>query len=154
MYNVIGMWATENKHGFSLVELIVVMAIMGVMATSVAVINVSKNAERTRDVQRKSDLELMRSALEQYRYDNGAYVVSTSGGYASSVLTALPTGYLANIPADPKPTLYNYYYKSGTGGSSYTLCGRLEGITPTPNACGSSVACGTSGVCNYQITNP
>ncbi len=137
----------ETKSGFTLVELLVSMAVVAILASSLALVNVSKNLSRARDNRRQTDLELLRSALEQYRYDNGKYI---TGNLAS--LSALVPNYIGTIPADPKSG-YTYYYVSAAG-TSYQLCSRLEN-TAAATVCGaSSPSCGTGGNCNYQVVNP
>lgn len=113
----------NSKKGVTLMELLVVVALIGVMA-SIFVIIIDPNTymKRSRDTQRKGDLRTIQSALEIYRSDNGSYPDSLS------TLTS-GTVYLRNIPSDPKGTAIgynsgNYYYSSG--GVSYTLAACLE----------------------------
>jgi len=153
------MWSGRKIaiRGFSLVELLVVMSLIAILAGSLSILSINRNLGKGRDSKRQSDLEGLRSALEQYRYDNGKYITST-GGDAGSVLSVLPTGYLGALPSDPASGNYYYYLSPTTSPGSYQLCARLDGlsVTPTPNACGAGTLCGSgSGAyCNYQVTNP
>lgn len=101
-----------NKKGFTLVELLIVIAIIGVLA-SIVLVSMGSARAKARDAVRSSDLRQITSGMEMYYGDNNAY--PTLAG------TALPTSistYMAKVPADPKNT-GNYVYKwvdnTGTG---------------------------------------
>ncbi len=61
-----------RRDGFSLVELIVVMAVVGVLAVFVF-INISGQQARSRDTERTTDIDTLHSRLEEYYRDNGGY---------------------------------------------------------------------------------
>lgn len=145
-----------DQRGFTLIELLVVIAIIGIL-TSILLPNYISVRQRARDVQRKSDLRQIQTALEVYRADNGSYKTDTSTYRLNSTTcttsssftnTAGTVTYLQKIPCDPLGTsaLYNtgnyYYYSNGV---TYTLATCLEntndseGTTtaPTPNASGT-----------------
>jgi general secretion pathway protein G len=79
-------------HGFTLIELMVVMAIIIVLAT-VAVGQYRKSYERSKEAVLKTDLRVMREAIQNYTRDKEA---------APNSLDDLVTSqYLARIPNDP-----------------------------------------------------
>lgn len=108
---------TENRKesGFTLVELLVVIVIIGLLATIVA-INVIPAGNKARVEKAKADIATLEQALEQYRLDNLAYPSASQG------LNALiapppglaepgryrPGGYIRRLPSDPwgRPYLY------------------------------------------------
>jgi len=108
-----------RKSGFTLVELIVVITIIGILA-GFGFTNYATSQKRARDGKRKVDLEQIRSALEMCRTDCGSYPVGTlvSGNNISCSGTTYMT-----IPNDPK-TGQQYSY-TGTA-NSYTVCATLE----------------------------
>lgn len=130
--------------GFTLIELLVVMGVIGVLAgVLVTLINPATQLKKARDANRKSDLALIRSALELYRSDIGNYR-EQSNPFADPVTGALgcnipftggipPNTYMTRVPCDPLfptiPSSNNYFYAAtGATPSSYTLHGCLERI--------------------------
>lgn len=105
----------STEDGFSLIELLVVIVIIGLLATIVA-INVIPAGNKARVEKAKADIATLENALEQYRLDNLTYP-STSDGL-QALLTAPPGlaqperyrqgGYIKKLPEDPwgHPYLY------------------------------------------------
>lgn len=122
------------KKGFTLIELLVVIAIVSLLS-SVVLSSLNSAREKSRDARRYSDLAQIRSALELYRNDNGAYPVtanwrgecSSFGGYtADSVIPGLVPTYIKELPSDPSmtnPNLNCYVYRSvpANSGVDYKL---------------------------------
>lgn len=142
----------KKTPGFTLIELIVVIAMLGVMATVlITVINPNGQLQKARDAGRKSALKQVQNALEQYYNDNGVYPTAASGCRSdqtstcwtvsglSALLGTRASTYLPTMPQDPSQTGTNctatasrvlaYYSVSGT---SYILTTRLEN-TSDPN---------------------
>lgn len=63
---------SRTKRGFTLVEIIIVIAIIGLL-TSVILFSVSKARQNTRDKVRKTDLAQAQLAIELYREAHGSY---------------------------------------------------------------------------------
>ena len=103
------------EHGFTLVELMVVIVIIGLLATIVA-INVIPATDTARVEKAKADIATIEQALEQYRLDNLSYPAATDGLQA---LLAPPAslaqpqryrrgGYIKKLPKDPWGRDYLY----------------------------------------------
>jgi len=80
-----------TRRGFTIVELIITITIMGILLT-LAVVNVSSTQVNARDDERKADIEAIASNIEAY-YSTGTEGSSTFGRYPSVGLT----GPAANI---------------------------------------------------------
>jgi len=145
-------------RGFTLVELLVVVALMGIMM-SIALVAYQATRVSARDARRKGDLEIVRSALEMYRSDCGRYPDTsrvifgnslTSGGTGETCVAG--TIYMASLPVDPLSTKYKYGY-TGTA-TSYSLCAYLEGVSVGASCTMTCEAVGSPVVCTYKTTNP
>lgn len=134
----------QNGAGFTLVELVIVIAVIGVLATSLIVlVNPISQLQKSRDATRKSDLSQIRSALELYRADIGSYPLQTTvtdppsgqfspeGNINCGAVPFKGSGsntYMRKIPCDPLPEggVPKYRYESES--SSYNLWACLENI--------------------------
>lgn len=127
----------NSKHGFTLVELLVVIVILGVLATiTLSVLSPSYFFGRGRDTRRQSDLQTVKAALEQYYLDNGRVYPNVA---YSSLQTPL-SPYLDSFPNDPGS--YSYSYAVSSNQKCYQLSVNMERSTPSPfRVCGGSLAC-------------
>lgn len=164
------------RKGFTLVELLIAMAIGAIMLTTVSVISIPGTLQKNNDQKRKADLAKIAAALEQFRasnpsrdYPNGD---NPSGGnsnntYAwcgvpsgpsnanqTALTNALVPNYLTSLPTDPSGYQYAYVpWRVNGHWVTYYLCAYME--TPgnqqsVSSACGN---CGSTG-CNYVLRGP
>ncbi len=158
-----------NKKGFTLVELLIVVSIIGVL-TTLLMANFIGVRQRARDAQRKSDLRQIQSALELYRADQGSYPTTSSlsgpnsvGNCDSGTSIKSPNNcsvstYMTTVPKDPMGSLYfnsgNYYF-SGDG-TTYTLGACLENASDSQGTLSSPS--GNDDYCSskvyYVLNNP
>jgi len=132
------------RKGFSLIEILVVVAIIGVLS-GIGITSYQAAIISSRDARRKADLENIRGALELYRSNNNTYPAtldtSCTGGASISDVT---NTYLDPLPIDPGCA--NRYYLYSSTGADYTLGAAIESSSATAS-CGS---CGET-TCNYCV---
>lgn len=121
-------------RGFTILELLMAMAILSVMVTF-TLVSFPSMQMTARDTRRKSDLKQYANSLESFaNRSNGLYVSYNNDNVVGSGNTALCTalGVVGSCPFDPQdPTGRYHYVSNGTGGgtataSQYVLYTRLE----------------------------
>ena len=84
--------ASGSHHGFTLIELIVVMAIVALLA-SIATPRYLQSLDRAREASLRTSLQVMRHAIAQYAADRGRY--------PDSLQALVDSRYLRQVPEDP-----------------------------------------------------
>ena len=92
----------RSEQGFSLVELMVVIVIIGLLAT-IVIVNVMPAADRAAVTKARADISNLEQAVELYRLDHNRYPTADEG------LEALIAGrYIRRLPEDPWGNEYRY----------------------------------------------
>ncbi len=84
--------ARPAEMGFTMIELIIVVAIIGILAT-IALPALRNAPQKAREAVLKEDLYAFRSCIDQYLADKGHY--------PPSIQDLVDEGYLRRIPVDP-----------------------------------------------------
>lgn len=122
-----------TEQGFTLIEIMVVILILGLLATLVvqSLRGATDKAKRTKAI---ADISELKTALDRYYIDNGSYPtsdqglqalvappaqqgLSDSGNGGASSSSYEDGGYVEKVPLDPWGN--PYFYQSD--GNSYTL---------------------------------
>jgi general secretion pathway protein G len=82
----------RRSHGFTLIEMLVVMTIIVVLA-SVGLIAYRSSVQRGREAVLKEDLYRLRDAIDQYYADKGKYPADLN--------ELVSTNYIRRVPVDP-----------------------------------------------------
>lgn len=104
-----------HARGFTLIEILVVIVILGVLAALI-VPNVIQRPDEARVTVAKSDVAAIMQALKLYRLDNQRYPTAEQGLAALVVKPEVPPvppnwksgGYLEKLPKDPWGRPYVY----------------------------------------------
>jgi len=154
-----------TKKGFTLVELLVVISIIGLLST-IAIVSLGSARAKSRDTKRIADMKQFSTALEQYYSDQGGYPAVTTmlatwtasgtppvaplaandivlGTATSNTLTSINT----TAPSTPATSSIG----SGTAGTVYM--GNIPKY-PTPGQSGKTSDCaGWAGSAAYCYTS-
>lgn len=140
---MVGIIKIKKRKAFTLVELLVVVAIIGILA-SLIILNLMKAKSASRDARRAGDISMIKKAVEAYFVENTKYPPTptgctnkfsspeldywASGSCLTDTYIVGVTNYIAVLPKDPGPALlsggknqrgYMYYADNNSAGSSY-----------------------------------
>jgi type IV pilus assembly protein PilE len=145
-----------TPRGFTLVELMIVIAIIGILAAALFP-SLTSYLARGRDTSRVSAIKEISTGIAAFNVDRSTFPAGTSNGVsgptvAECVSANTLSGYVPKLPVDPTATrtsncgtagLYGY----GTGLDNGTISVLLSAVMENPNGGNSSNA---TGVNNYQ----
>lgn len=105
----------RQSAGFTLIEVMVVVVILGILA-AIIVPKIMSRPEQARMLKVKQDILAIQSALDLYKLDNGLYPSTDQGLQAlvtKPTMSPVPRdwksdGYLQEVPQDPWGQSYQY----------------------------------------------
>ena len=120
-------YSRSRSHGFTLIEIVVVVVIIGLLAAMVAP-RVMQRTDDAKIVRVANDIRAIEASLNLYKLDNFNYP-TTEQGLAALVTKPLGApepknwkqgGYLRSLPKDPWGNEYQYA-SPGSDGSPFDL---------------------------------
>lgn len=117
----------KQNHGFTLIEIMVVVVILGILA-AIVVPKIMDQPDKARVAKAKQDIQVLTTALHLYKLDNFTYP-STQQGLQALVAKPSgdppapnwkPGGYIQRLPTDPWGNPYQYL-NPGTHGGPFDL---------------------------------
>ena len=115
-----------RASGFTLIEIMVVVIIIGLLA-AVIIPEVIGKVDEARVAKTKQDIQSLETALTMFRLDNSKYPTTEQGVKAlvvqptdPSIRHWRPGGYIQRVSKDPWGNDYQYVYP-GTHGKEYDL---------------------------------
>ncbi len=153
-----------HNKGFTLLELLVVIMILGVLSALITG-NFLTSLKKGRDARRKADLEQMKRANELYYADNGVYANNEPQFYGGTTGDQFchPNGcatkiYMVKVPKDP---LWNCQYDVDALGTGFIIYSPLEnrddngpGTNQTTNGySGCSIGCCPTQKGRFAVTS-
>jgi general secretion pathway protein G len=118
--------SSTRQRGFTLIEIMVVVVIIGIIAALVAP-SVIRRIDDAQLVKAKQDIRAYETALNLFRLDNFKYPTTDQGLKSlvekpgdASIRNWKPGGYIDGLKQDPWGNDYHYVYP-GTHGKEYDL---------------------------------
>ena len=139
----------KKKAGFTLMELLVVISIIGILV-SISVASYASAQKKGRDARRLADMKAVQNAFEQYNADHdGSYPATCD--LITAVATYLPSGF----PTDPKNAApYTYAHDNAhCSATHYCFCADLESGVGNEAGDPGSATCAFSSGSYYCVGN-
>lgn len=119
---------TRTRGGFTLIEILVVIVVIGILATMVAP-NVFRHVGASKEVAARSQIEMLGAALDAYRMDNDVYPTTEQGLEAirrEPLLEPRPRDWRGpylrkDVPSDPWGHPYSYRNPGSANPGGYDL---------------------------------
>lgn len=145
-------------HGFTLIEIIIAIALMGVLANLIYG-NFINSIKKGRDAKRKSDLGELQRALELYYEDHNKYPSTDKIIFGGDNKLCHQLGcnyriYIQKIPNDP---IQDNFYVFQSNENEYKIYSCIENNLDKGQGVkqeGYSKDCGKCGKCKYGVSSP
>lgn len=125
---------TMIRRGFTVVELVITITIMGILLT-LAVVSVNATQANGRDAERKADAESLAMHLERYQSSKNSAIAYSGVSYPGT--TYLTTANIATYLPDLQPSIARAPGVADTAGVSIAAATNttqtVDGVTPQPS---------------------
>jgi prepilin-type N-terminal cleavage/methylation domain-containing protein len=158
----------KHSDGFTLIELMIVVFIIGIL-TTIGIVSFSKIQAGSRDTQRSSKITVIAEALEKYYDKNGEYpncddITSSTvtadtlkGMSPDALITPSGNSIICNDPSIDAfgyvggGTSYTLKYKEETTGQTKTVASRRTSTAAAPTTHVLSISAGFGGTVNTAV---
>lgn len=158
---------SNPKRGFSLVEILIVVAIVGVLSSALIVTQRGSTAQ-SRDAERKADLRNLKTAIELYKNEHGRYPLgcNSAGSWSGQIGTDYECAdgsrvyirgiaeYIPTLPDDPKlnGTNSGYVYTTNAAGTVFKIMAKntveVENVNKSSEFKSCDVTDSGDGICD------
>ncbi len=127
---------TLDRQGFTLIELMVVIVILGILA-GLIVPRIMERPDQAKQMKAKTQISSLETALKLYKLDNGSYPTTEQGlqslveqpGSGSPAQNWRKGGYLEKNKVPKDPWGFDYVYLSpGMHGDFDIICYGADGV--------------------------
>lgn len=152
----------RRQTGFTLMEIIIVIAILAIVATLLFLSNIFLQVKKARDSRRKIELAGVQRLMEDYYNDHGSYLTVDQASIDGLGCVTNPTRfapYLPALPCDPQYPNHTYaFIADNSTYQKYRIYAQFENPQDPEvlkNPCGTSPYCVIGGkTFNYVIASP
>jgi len=139
----------RETKGVSLIELIIALAILGILAIwMLSAFRPKQQVGKANDGKRKTDLQRIQTVLEDYYNDHNCYPTDL---YPTDTCNESFSPYLARVPCDPEGNFYEYVAPAGCP-QYYRIYTKLKNIyDPDIEKVGCEEGCGPARAYNYGV---
>ena len=134
-----------RTRGFTLIALLLVIAIIGLLA-SIITASPSSTQAKARDARRMEDLDAIKKALVLYSADHAGYPLSVStttlDGTDAISQALVAANVIPAVPKDPKDPTYTYDYSTNVSANSFIIsfCLETSSVRNYAQGCGNNIS--------------